>query len=121
MERIAGIVVFNPLLQKFLVLHSKFGFDLPKGHLEIGEDPLDGAKRECYEETGLQPSLLPNFRIMIPFKDKAYYFYIGITNSRSVKLSFEHDDAMWMRKDYALNALTGPLNKAMSYAIACLN
>lgn len=28
-------------------------FDLPKGHQEIGENPLDTAIRECLEETGL--------------------------------------------------------------------
>lgn len=28
-------------------------FDLPKGHQDVGEDPLDTAIRECREETGL--------------------------------------------------------------------
>lgn len=27
--------------------------DIPKGKIEVGEDPLDAAIRECFEETGL--------------------------------------------------------------------
>jgi predicted NUDIX family NTP pyrophosphohydrolase len=29
---------------------------IPKGHLEVGEDPMDGALRELMEETGIQIS-----------------------------------------------------------------
>ena len=28
--------------------------DLPKGHLRLGETPIQGAIRECFEETGLK-------------------------------------------------------------------
>lgn len=31
-------------------------YDLPAGHLEPGEDPLDGARREFEEETGFYPA-----------------------------------------------------------------
>jgi 8-oxo-dGTP pyrophosphatase MutT (NUDIX family) len=42
---------------KFLVLKRKsfpFGYDLPAGHIEFREKPLDALKREVFEETGLK-------------------------------------------------------------------
>ena len=49
-----GVVVFRrePELS-FLVLTQPHRFDLPKGHLEAGEDETTCALRELYEETGL--------------------------------------------------------------------
>jgi ADP-ribose pyrophosphatase len=34
---------------------GKLIYDLPAGHLEPGEDPIDGARREFEEETGYYP------------------------------------------------------------------
>lgn len=53
-----GIVVFN---QKGEVLAGERlqypgVFQYPQGGIDKGEDPLDGAKRELYEETGLKLS-----------------------------------------------------------------
>ncbi len=43
-----------------LVWHQKLGMWLPPGgHLERNEDPLQGAKREALEESGLQVEVLP--------------------------------------------------------------
>lgn len=36
-----------------LVKHPRFGWTIPGGHLDPGEHPLDGAKRELFEETGV--------------------------------------------------------------------
>lgn len=53
-----ALIIQNPE-GEILGCHStgkKWGpstFDLPKGHQDVGEDPLDTAIRECQEETGL--------------------------------------------------------------------
>ena len=39
---------------KVLMLQKRNGkFELPGGHIEVGEDAISGAKREFFEETGL--------------------------------------------------------------------
>ncbi len=48
----AGGVVGNPA-GEILMIHRKGWWDLPKGHIEDGESPLQAALREINEETGL--------------------------------------------------------------------
>ncbi len=51
----AGIVVVRQtaVLHEFLVLRAYRNWDFPKGLIEAGEDPLQAAIRETFEETGL--------------------------------------------------------------------
>ena len=39
---------------RFLLLRAFRNWDFPKGVVESGEDPLDAAKREVAEETGIE-------------------------------------------------------------------
>jgi 8-oxo-dGTP diphosphatase len=39
-------------------VHYAGKWDIPGGRLEIGEDPIDGLKRETMEETGLEIEIL---------------------------------------------------------------
>jgi 8-oxo-dGTP pyrophosphatase MutT (NUDIX family) len=48
---------------RVLLLRSFKYWDFPKGMVEEGEDPLEAAKREVQEETGLS-------KFKIPFKNK---------------------------------------------------
>ena len=50
--------------QKYLLLHqTKSGtWSFPKGRMEAGEDELQTAMRELYEETGLVADPVPGFR-----------------------------------------------------------
>ena len=48
----AGGIVSNPS-GEILMIHRKGWWDLPKGHIEEGESPLQAALREINEETGL--------------------------------------------------------------------
>lgn len=116
----AGIVVFNPGIQKFLILQSDYGFDLPKGHLEEGETPLEGAKRECREETGLQPRIVPDWYVMLQKGDKQFHFYLGVVSTTSARISHEHNRAFWADADFA-NQLKDPLNTALQVAAIYLN
>lgn len=115
MEVVAGIIVLNPNLRKFLVLQSQYGYDLPKGHVERGETTLQGAIRECYEETGLKPILVPNWHICVKKDSKEYHFYLGTVNSPGVRISHEHDKAYWVNASFA-DQLKAPLSVALKTA-----
>ncbi len=65
MEQSCGAVVFtreNGRVQYLLVqnLHGVYGF--PKGHVEAGEREQETARREVFEETGLNVDFLEGFR-----------------------------------------------------------
>lgn len=51
----AGVVVVRKEAAewRFLLLRAYRNWDFPKGELEPGEDPLQAAKREVLEETGI--------------------------------------------------------------------
>jgi 8-oxo-dGTP pyrophosphatase MutT (NUDIX family) len=115
MEIVAGIVVFNPMIRKFLILQSDYGYDLPKGHVEVGEDIKDGAIRECWEETRLRPGLIPDWYVMLQKGKKEYHFYLGIIDTTTVQLSDEHNHAFWADATFASN-LKNPLNIALQTA-----
>ena len=50
----AGGVVLNKRGQILVVNQRGRSWSLPKGHIEEGEDLLDAARREIYEESGLR-------------------------------------------------------------------
>lgn len=49
----AGGVVVNAEGRVLLVSQHGTSWSLPKGHLEAGETPLEAARREIHEETGV--------------------------------------------------------------------
>jgi len=50
----AGGLVLNAKGQVLVVNQRGRSWSLPKGHIEPGEDALSAARREIYEESGLQ-------------------------------------------------------------------
>lgn len=60
MEQSAGFIIIDKKSKKVLAGHPTgrafdyaFSFDIPKGHIEAGESPLEAAQRELKEETGI--------------------------------------------------------------------
>lgn len=60
MQVSAGFIIFDKTTHKVLACHPTngvsgyvFNHDIPKGHIEEGEEPLVAAHRELKEETGL--------------------------------------------------------------------
>jgi len=71
-DRIILIRQFRPVINAWI-------WELPAGTLEIGEDPEQGAKRECEEEIGLAPARVRKIGAWYPtpgFCDELMTFYI---------------------------------------------
>lgn len=82
-ELSAGFIIFQKGTNKLLISQptgnpkdGKHSWDIPKGHVEKGEDPLKAALRELYEETGLE-HVEDTFEIgRVPYRsDKALHLF----------------------------------------------
>jgi len=119
-EKSAGAILYlyneDLLRTEYLLLHHSSGhWDFPKGNIELGEDGLQTARREIYEETGINDiefvkGFISNveyyYRRIDKLVHKLVIFYIAKTNIREVILSSEHDGYAWMEYDTAINQLT---------------
>jgi bis(5'-nucleosidyl)-tetraphosphatase len=101
---------------EFLLLHHTAGhWDFPKGNIEVGEDELAAARREIFEETGIQDvNFLEGFRRKIEYQytrgeiliQKEVIFHIIRTDTRKIILSNEHIGYVWENYDTAIKKLT---------------
>ena len=95
------------------------------GGVEEGEEPVDSAKRELAEETGLVPRVFQqiNYSYSFPLQDEfrdqyaddveaivEYVFVAVVDRCQEPKLSREHDKAQWCSLDRALALLIYPGN-----------
>lgn len=107
--RASGVVVYYLEQSEpwFLLIRSRrdrtWGF--PKGHLLADEDPLRGAMRELWEETGIRHvDLIPGFTDHITyrvtrggsFRQKTVTYFLGRIESATVRLSEEHSEHRWV-------------------------
>ena len=91
----------------------------PKGHMKKGEDPLATAKREIYEETGLQDlSLLKDLgfykrsRISRPdVKKKIHMFLFACKQEPLCPKDPLNPEARWLTPNKAIEILTHPKEK----------
>ena len=115
METSCGLVLSN--LGSILLLQYPQGhWDLPKGHVEDDdENHIATVRRELEEETGISDvEFVPGFceRSEYSYRHKGkknvkqVYWYLGETESISIKLSREHRGHMWLEWDQALEMLT---------------
>jgi len=124
-EKSAGAIVFREEKGKiyYLLLHypgashraPRDYWDFPKGHIEKGEKPVETAKREVFEETGIREiKILEGFRETIKyffrFKGenilKFVTFFLAQTKQKKVKISFEHIGFAWLPFEKAIETLT---------------
>ncbi|HEY9653462.1 MAG TPA: NUDIX domain-containing protein [Coleofasciculaceae cyanobacterium] len=106
-----GFIVMRTQPQlSFLLMQKPNRYDLPKGHIEAGEDELSCAFRELYEETGIESSHLKldhSFRFTTNYPtqspryngetvQKTVVIFLGwLQQDVEVKVS-EHDNYTWM-------------------------
>jgi len=99
----AGIILFanetgNLLLGKRAEGSGVGTWSIQGGRLKDGEEPLEGAKREFVEETGLD---IPIFNIKLVNKKPDFYTYIGFTPNEGRpdpddEWASEHSDFVWV-------------------------
>lgn len=100
----------QPQLSFLLLMKPPTRYDLPKGHVEVGEDELSCALRELYEETGIEASTLQldeTFRFTTTYQtrdarcrgelvEKTVVIFLGWLK-QDVKIQLtEHDSYLWM-------------------------
>jgi bis(5'-nucleosidyl)-tetraphosphatase len=122
----AGGVVIGPDNKIVVVNQNGNSWSLPKGHVERGEDEVTAAKREIYEEAGIEPANLQlikklgtyeRTRIGIDGKDdlsqyKIIHIYLFKTNQETLSpLDPENPEARWVEKDQVAELLTHEKDK----------
>lgn len=124
-EKSAGAIIFKREKDKilFLLLHypsaahraKKEYWDLPKGHIEKGENIFQTAVREVFEETGLN-----DLKFVKGFKETIKYFFkwegnnilkfvtflLAETENKDIKISEEHLGFDWLPFEAAVKKLT---------------
>ena len=119
-ERSAGAVVFRraPGGPRYLLLRYPAGhWDLPKGNIEKGEQPIETMVREVREETGIVDlRVIPGYEKKIEYfyrRDgkkvhKTVVFFLAETSVEKVTISFEHQDYGWFDYAEAIKTVTYP-------------
>jgi len=117
-EQSAGIIVYrinSEHIPEFLLLNGDaIGWGFPKGHIDKGENLVQTAKRETYEETSLKISKLePGFKQEVKYflkknwsTGKQYktpklksvvYFLAEVPYDSNVRISHEHIGFVWLQ------------------------
>ncbi|MFA5975288.1 MAG: NUDIX domain-containing protein [Elusimicrobiota bacterium] len=121
----AGGVVVNQKGQVLIVNQRGRSWSLPKGHIEPGEEPLVAARREIYEESGLQDLIYvkplgsydrPKIGLHggnDPAELKNLTFFLFRTHTREPLCPVDPDnpEARWVDKDQVLTLLTHPKDR----------
>ena len=112
----AGVILFRSHPQReYLLLDYGTHWDLPKGHIEAGEDPQTTAARELQEETGIRDAqFVPGFKESMRYfyrkagegMLKVVIYFLAETPTGNVTLSDEHSGYLWLPYEAALEHLT---------------
>jgi 8-oxo-dGTP pyrophosphatase MutT (NUDIX family) len=125
----AGVVPLKrtPGGWRVLVLRAYKNWDFPKGKVEPGEEPIDAAKRETTEETGLTELHFlgeTTYRETLPYANgKIARYYLAETGDETVHLPIshalgrpEHHEFRWVTFDEAEDLLPPRLAIVLSWA-----
>ena len=125
----AGVIPLRRTAQgwRLLVLRAYRNWDFPKGRVEIGEEPIDAAKRETAEETGITDldfAFGDIYRETLPYAGgKISRYYLAETTEESVRLPIsadlgrpEHHEFRWVSFDEAEDLLPPRLALILDWA-----
>ncbi|MDX1454799.1 MAG: NUDIX domain-containing protein [Gammaproteobacteria bacterium] len=130
----AGVMVVrqtdNGLM--FLLLRAFKHWDFPKGMVEKGEQPLEGARREVAEETGITELMFDwgeQYYDTPPYnRGKVARYYVARTTETRVQLlpnpetgKTEHAEYRWVSFEQAWKLTSPRVQKALSWVAQALN
>jgi len=124
-EHSAGAIIFRKDRGKIWYLLLEYRPDywgLSKGNIEKGETVEVTARREVQEETGLT-----DLELVRDFKEKAQYIYsrqgekvfktvtflLAKTETKDIKISWEHAGFVWLPYEKAIEKITYPSDKKL--------
>ncbi len=128
----AGVIPVLNDENLYLLLRAYRYWDFPKGIVEAGEEPLEAATRELFEESGLQN---PKFRWGKDFVETERYsygkvarYYVAEVLSEKITIEAnpvsgrrEHDEYRWVTYDEAAKLLVPRVRKVLDWAEAKIN
>jgi 8-oxo-dGTP diphosphatase len=88
-------------------------WDLPGGHIHVGEDPKDGLIREVKEETGV--TLAEPIEKL--YEENNMTFYRAQMPDQEITLSHEHDEHKFVTKDSVPENISGKFKRAIKKAL----
>ena len=112
---------------RLLVLRAYNNWDFPKGLVEKGEEQLDAARREVWEETGLEAIEFPfgdEFKETLPYAGgKVARYYLAETREHDIALPVspelghpEHHEFRWVSFEEAEDLLPPRLAVVLEWA-----
>lgn len=115
----AGGIVLNEDGQILVVAQKNNTWSLPKGHLDLGEEPLEAAKREIYEESGIKQLTLikalgsyKRYKIGLNNEEdqselkEIFMFLFKTTENKLQPIDPENPEAKWVQKNQVAKVLT---------------
>lgn len=123
-ETSCGALVFTQTQQgiRYVIIQQTNGdWDFPKGHMEPGETEVETARREIFEEVGLQVTFLEGFReeLCYPLLRKpgytkhCIYFLARYQGQNVCRQESEVADVRLMTFAEAMDILTFPASKEL--------
>lgn len=125
----SGVVVVRKQGETFLylLLRAYQHWDFPKGVVEKGEEPLEGAKREVWEETTITQL---NFRWTEQFIETGPYgrgkvarYYVAETTQCEIDLPInpeigkaEHEEYKWVAYEEAKGMISARVRTVLEWA-----
>lgn len=115
LNRSVVVVVFNDDMNILLLKRSDYPdqwmpskWSLPGGGIEDGEEPIDAAKREVEEETGLTLDKVIETFVIQRSEDNVEHLFIAKTSSNDVTLDKENSSYEWVEANNVSNYDTVP-------------
>ncbi|HEX2669169.1 MAG TPA: NUDIX domain-containing protein [Gammaproteobacteria bacterium] len=129
----AGVVVVRDTAEGplYLLLRAYKHWDFPKGMVEADETPLEAARREVAEETGIASldfAWGEVYRETAPYaRGKVARYYLARTGQSEVALTpnpqtgiHEHMEYRWVDLDEALSLVTPRVKHIIDWAKGCM-
>lgn len=121
-ESAGGVVINNGKI--LVVAQPNNVWSLPKGHIDPGEDKIQAAKREIYEESGIKKldfikelGSYQRYKIGLDEIDdkselKTIHMLLFKTDQKELKpIDPDHPEARWIDKDEVTQLLTHPKDR----------